>query len=355
MSDLFNTTVEMARATNSPVFDPSAGLKQTANIFLSVTSFRATTGRCALLANSVFAKVQNLTTNYLLLFSPFFHSNSVPFHFFPRKSVNHIMNQSKHRVANLPEILAFFQRTWLFWLFFSREGLGSGKTLSELHINYKSLLRRIDISVMASQLWCNFRKSYMQRLRVAYNFRCRALYNLPWRASVSNHQVQCNIPAFEVLLWKYTYMFLERCKRSNNVWLRALIQSDCLYSSLLFEHYNRILLCEWVNELCSVRLIDCVSSHNAFEFYLESTNLGLSTLLRSSAATSVTCQLTIVLRMCLQPYGSVFNPVAKSVCNPVILPASVLCTTFCFVCLYQPALCSVCVFVLWTLCLLTDK
>ena len=28
---------------------------------------------------------------------------------------------------------------------------------------------------------------------VAYNFGCRALYNLPWRASVSSHQVQCNI------------------------------------------------------------------------------------------------------------------------------------------------------------------
>jgi len=38
----------------------------------------------------------------------------------------------------------------------------------------------------ASQLWCNFRKSCMQRLRVAYNFGCRALYNLPWRASVSS-------------------------------------------------------------------------------------------------------------------------------------------------------------------------
>jgi len=37
---------------------------------------------------------------------------------------------------------------------------------------------------------------------VTYNFRCRALYNLPWRASVSSHQVQCNIPTFEALLWK---------------------------------------------------------------------------------------------------------------------------------------------------------
>ena len=31
-------------------------------------------------------------------------------------------------------------------------------------------------SMYASQLWCNFRKSCMQKLRVAYNFRCRALY-----------------------------------------------------------------------------------------------------------------------------------------------------------------------------------
>jgi len=37
--------------------------------------------------------------------------------------------------------------------------------------------------VYASQLWCNFRKSCMQRLRVAYNFGCIALYNLPWRVS----------------------------------------------------------------------------------------------------------------------------------------------------------------------------
>jgi len=82
------------------------------------------------------------------------------------------------------------------------------------------------------------------RLRVAYHFGCRALYNLPWRASVSSHQVQCNIPTFEALLRKNTYLFLETCIKSNNIWLRALMQSDCLYSSLFFEHYNRILLCE---------------------------------------------------------------------------------------------------------------
>jgi len=107
-----------------------------------------------------------------------------------------------------------------------------------------ALLRYFCTPMHASQLWCNFRKSCMQRLRVAHNFGCRALYNLPWRASVSSHQDKCSISTFEALLRKYKYLFLERCRKSNSIWLRALMQSDCSYSFLYFEHYNRILLCE---------------------------------------------------------------------------------------------------------------
>jgi len=44
-----------------------------------------------------------------------------------------------------------------------------------------------------------------------------------------------------------------------------------------------------VIEICSIRLIDGVSCHNAFAFYVDSTNLGISALLRSSVVTSVTC------------------------------------------------------------------
>jgi len=72
------------------------------------------------------------------------------------------------------------------------------------------------------------------------------------------------------------------------LWLRALMQSDCLHSSLFFEHYNRILLCEWMIELCCIRLIDGVSCHNAFAFYIDSTNQGIGALHRSSVETSVT-------------------------------------------------------------------
>ena len=49
------------------------------------------------------------------------------------------------------------------------------------------LFRSFCTPMYSSQIWWNWRKSCMQRLRVAYNFGCRALYNLPWRPSVSSH------------------------------------------------------------------------------------------------------------------------------------------------------------------------
>ena len=44
------------------------------------------------------------------------------------------------------------------------------------------------------------------------NFGCRALCNLPWRASVSSRQVQCNTPIFEALLKKMCACFLNYAK-----------------------------------------------------------------------------------------------------------------------------------------------
>jgi len=51
----------------------------------------------------------------------------------------------------------------------------------------KNLLCRSFCTPMyASQFWRTFRKWCMQILHMAYNFGCRAPYNLPWRASVSS-------------------------------------------------------------------------------------------------------------------------------------------------------------------------
>jgi len=41
----------------------------------------------------------------------------------------------------------------------------------------------------------------MQRLRVTYNFGCRALYNLPWRASVSCHDSSGSMYRWHSYIW----------------------------------------------------------------------------------------------------------------------------------------------------------
>jgi len=69
------------------------------------------------------------------------------------------------------------------------------------------------------------------------------------------HEVQYNIPTFEALLRKNRYLFIERCRRSNNVMVACFDAVTLLYSCFFFEHYNRILLCElcdWVLGHCSV-------------------------------------------------------------------------------------------------------
>jgi len=72
----------------------------------------------------------------------------------------------------------------------------------------------------------------MQRLHVAYNFGCRALYNLPWRACVSSHQVQCNNGTFLHLrpLRKNTYCFL---KDAESLTVVACFDAGRLFVSVL--------------------------------------------------------------------------------------------------------------------------
>ena len=100
--------------------------------------------------------------------------------------------------------------------------------------------------------------SCKQRLCVAYNFGCRALYNLPWRVSVSSHQVQCNIPTFEALIRKYKYLFLERCRKSNYygymLWCSQIVctRHYSLITIIAFYSVN-----EWSNFAVSVWSMAC--------------------------------------------------------------------------------------------------
>jgi len=118
-----------------------------------------------------------------------------------------------------------------------------------------------------SQLWCNLRKSCMQRLNVAYNFGCRAPSNLPWRtsASSSTQQVQCNIPtAWGSVTKNIYYLFLKRRGKSNNIgcmlWYSQIvyiIRPYCLNTTITFYSVN-----EWLNFAVFVWLMACHATVN---------------------------------------------------------------------------------------------
>jgi len=61
---------------------------------------------------------------------------------------------------------------------------------------------------------------------------------------------------------------------SKNKCFDAVRYCYTVYSSLLFEHYNRILLCDWVPERDSVSLRTC-AGHNAFVLHLPLARVGL--------------------------------------------------------------------------------
>ena len=157
------------------------------------------------------------------------------------------------------------------------------------------LCRPFCTPMYASQVWWTFRKWCMQILRVACNFGRRALHNRPGeRVLVAmTHQVQCNIPAFEALLWKNVYLFLERCRRSHNVMV-ACFDAVRLFIFVLILWTLQPHFTLWL----STRTLQCLfvwrcACHNAFVLYLALTTLGFSVPLCSSVAPSE----QIMLRM----------------------------------------------------------
>jgi len=137
------------------------------------------------------------------------------------------------------------------------------------------LFRSFCTPIYAPQLRCNFRKSYKQRMRVAYNCGWRALYNLPRRASVSSHYAQCNIPTFEALLLKMRTCFSKDAEsltaHGHTLWCRLFIFVLILWT--LQSHFTL-----WM----SARTLHCLfvrgvlSCHNTLVLYLALTSLGIS-------------------------------------------------------------------------------
>jgi len=118
---------------------------------------------------------------------------------------------------------------------------------------------------MHHNYWCDFRKAYISWLRAAYNFDCRALCNLPCRASVSCYLVQCNIPTFDTLLKKC--VSVSSTMQSPTMYGLVLCCSQIIYTSI--SHYlNTTTVFYFVTECPDVTVLvwGCVqaTSHSYF-------------------------------------------------------------------------------------------
>ena len=116
---------------------------------------------------------------------------------------------------------------------------------------------------MHHNYWCDFRKVYIPWLRAAYNFGCRALYNLPWQARVSSYQVQCNIPTFWDLIEKMCICFLNDAK-SPTMYCRALCCCQIVYTSISPYYLNTTTVFYFVTKCPYVTVLvwGCVQATN---------------------------------------------------------------------------------------------
>jgi len=168
----------------------------------------------------------------------------------------------------------------------------------------------------------------------ACNFECRALQNLPWRANVNSHQVQCNIPILRPYCEKIYTTFLNDSEILTTcdcmLWCSQIvyIRPSSLNTTTTFYFVTE---CSEVAVFYRFRVCAC---HNTSVPYLALTRVGLSVLLWMECYTKC--------------YGLVNNSVRK-VSATLLFYLQTPYEFFCCVCFYQSALCRLCVFVLCAL------
>ena len=87
-------------------------------------------------------------------------------------------------------------------------------------------------SMYASYYWCDFRKAYIPWLRAAFNFGVAGLCTTCCGERVLE-VIEFSVTFLPLTpYWKNVYLFLEWC-RVQHVWLRALLQSDCVIRVLV--------------------------------------------------------------------------------------------------------------------------
>ena len=104
-----------------------------------------------------------------------------------------------------------------------------------------ALFRSYCMSMYSVHLWCKFKISCLNRVRIAYNNSFRILHNIRRQESARTRQIQSNIKTFDALIRNYLYSFLKRCNNSSNAYISCLMSSDALYKYIFWINYNNTL------------------------------------------------------------------------------------------------------------------
>ena len=93
----------------------------------------------------------------------------------------------------------------------------------------------------AASLWNYFLCSSYNRIRVAYNNAYRILHGLSKRTNARENQIFYNIITFDALIRKALFRFIQRCYKSSNCLIKAVMQSDAMWKSNYFTYYEKCL------------------------------------------------------------------------------------------------------------------
>ena len=109
-----------------------------------------------------------------------------------------------------------------------------------------SLFRTYVTPLYTAQLWTNYTKGSMRRLKVAYNDALRMLLRVPRWHSASELFVTNGLPTLEALLRQLMYGFICRLDLSKNSIIEALASpvKSCYHFTLgLRQHWRDSLHC----------------------------------------------------------------------------------------------------------------
>ena len=98
------------------------------------------------------------------------------------------------------------------------------------------LFKSFCTQIYCGSLWCNFKRSSIKNVRVAYNNCFRLLLKLPKYCSASQMFVERRVPTFDVTLRKCKNSLMNRFRNSCNEIIRAMYSSDMYYKSTLICH-----------------------------------------------------------------------------------------------------------------------